>query len=98
MAVKPAGFQKGRAKTGGRVKGTPNKDSKEVRSRLKEFIEENFDEAIKTWRMIPEPDKKLKAYIELTAFVLPKLQAVQADLNVSKVSTIESDLIALSEE
>jgi hypothetical protein len=50
------------------------------------------------WQSIEEPDKKLKLYLDLCAFVLPKLQAVQADINVNKVSDIEDDLRKLAKE
>jgi hypothetical protein len=37
-------------------------------------------------------------YLDLCAFVLPKLQAVQADINVNRASDIEDDLRMLAEE
>ena len=91
-------FQKGRTKTGGRTKGTPNARPIELRGIIHQFVTENFEEAIRLWQSIEEPDKKLKLYLDLCVFVLPKLQAVQADINVNKVSDIEDDLRKLAEE
>ena len=92
------GFQKGRVKTGGRTKGTPNAKPTELRQAIHHFVSENFDEVTKLWQSIEDPDKKMKLYLDLCAFVLPKLQAVQADINVNRASDIESDLRMLAEE
>jgi hypothetical protein len=69
-----------------------------LRGIIHQFVTENFDEAIRLWQSIEDPEKKVKLYLDLCAFVLPKLQAVQADINVSKVSSIEEDLKKLAEE
>ena len=92
------GFKKGHEKMGGRQKGTSNARPTELRGIIHRFVTENFDEAIKQWQSIEEPDKKMKLYLDLCAFVLPKLQAVQADINVAKASEIEEDLRKLAEE
>lgn len=89
---------KGQPKTGGRVKGTPNKIKNDLRERIQNFAEENFDEVIEAWKQIQEPDKKIKAYNDICAYALPKLQAVQLDATVSRASSIEDDLRALAEE
>lgn len=89
---------KGLPKTGGRVAGTPNKVKYDLRQKIKDFADENFDEVIAAWRSIDDPKDKLKAYIDLCTYALPKLQAVQLDANINKVSDVENDLKALSEE
>lgn len=89
---------KGKPKTGGRQKGTPNKVKNNLRERLQMFAEENFDEVVEAWRQIEEPEKKLKAYVDICSYALPKLQAVQLDANVRNESDIEADLKALAEE
>lgn len=92
------GFKKGHQKMGGRTKGVLNARPTELRGIIHRFVTENFDEVTKLWQSIEEPDKKVKLYLDLCAFVLPKLQAVQADINVSKASDIEEDLRKLAEE
>ena len=89
---------KGQPKTGGRQKGTPNKDKGGLREKIRNFADENFEEVIEAWHQIVEPDKKIKAYNDICAYALPKLQAVQVDANVKKTSDIENDLRMLSEE
>lgn len=89
---------KGLPKTGGRQKGTPNKVKNGLREKIQNFAEENFEEVIEAWHQIAEPDKKIKAYNDICAYALPKLQAVQLDANVKKTSDIEDDLRKLCEE
>ena len=89
---------KGQPKTGGRQKGTPNKVKDDLRMKIRNFAEENFDEVIKAWHEIEEPEKKIKAYNDICAYAIPKLQAVQLDANVNKITDVEEDLRRLSEE
>lgn len=89
---------KGQPKTGGRVAGTPNKRTYALRDKIRNFTEDNFDEVIAAWHMIDEPKDKIKAYIDLCAYAVPKLQAVQLDANISKASDVEDDLRMLAEE
>lgn len=89
---------KGQPKTGGRTKGTPNKLAYALRDKIREFSEDNFEEVIAAWHQIDEPKDKIKAYIDLCAYAIPKLQAIQMDANVSHQSDIEEDLRKLSEE
>lgn len=89
---------KGLPKTGGRVAGTPNKVKYDLRQKIKDFADENFDEVIEAWRSIDDPKDKLKAYVDLCTYALPKLQAVQLDANIKRESDIEEDLKALSED
>lgn len=92
--------EKGSAKTGGRVAGTPNKVSKAAKEVLAGFIEgeaQNFQDAMK---YIYENDKPLYAalYIKMLPYVLPKLNSVDVtSSNKTKVS-IEDQLRMMSEE
>lgn len=89
---------KGSPKTGGRVAGTPNKTSSSLRQKIKDFGEENFDEVVAAWNCITDPKDKVKSYIDIISYAIPKLQAVQVDANVQKHSSVEDDLRALAEE
>ena len=64
---------------GGRTKGTPNKVSGELRKRIASFLEERWDEAVNEWENIKEPKDKVKLYIELMAYVMPKLRSSDID-------------------
>ena len=58
-------FQKGHKKIGGRKPETPNKVKKDLRTRISMFLEDNFDEAIDTWKGIKEPKEKVSSTQQL---------------------------------
>lgn len=89
---------KGQPKVGGRKKGTPNKVSKDLRERIRLFLDDKWDEAVKTWETIDKPGEKLRLYIDLSRFVLPVLQSVSLDATVKKEDNAEDDLRELGEE
>lgn len=89
---------KGQPKTGGRQKGTPNIKSSSLRKRFQDFADENLDEVIEAWNQIEDPKDKVKAYIDICSYAIPKLQAVQLDANIQKVNDIEEDLRKLAED
>jgi hypothetical protein len=68
-------FEKGKPKTGGKKKGTPNKATTEIKVAYKNLIENNLDN-ISTWlEQVAEknPDRALSILIDLSEFVVPKL-------------------------
>lgn len=89
---------KGQPKTGGRQKGTPNIKSSSLRKRFQDFADENLDEVIEAWNQIEDPKDKVKAYIDICSYAIPKLQAVQLDATIQKVNDIEEDLRKLAED
>lgn len=91
-------FKKGQPKTGGRKKGTPNKDTSGLRQKFLDFAESRYEDALLAFDQIVEPEKKVKAYIDICSYALPKLQAVQLDANVNTQSSVEDDLKRLAEE
>ena len=91
-------FQKGHKKIGGRKAETPNKVKKDLRTRISMFLEDNFDEAINTWKCIKEPKEKVKLYVDLMKFGIPTLQAVSLDATITQENSVEDDLTELSKE
>lgn len=83
---------------GGRKKGTPNKDTSGLRQKFLEFAESRYEDALLAFDQISEPEKKVKAYVEICSYALPKLQSVQMDATVSTQSSVEDDLKQLAEE
>lgn len=98
MAEGRKGRPKGIPKTGGRKAGTPNKVQPALRDKIKAFGEENFEEVIAAWNCISDPKDKVKSYIDIISFAIPKLQAVQVDASVQQRTSVEDDLRKLSEE
>lgn len=57
---------------GGRQKGTPNKVSKGTRERLIDFVNENIDEFIESWRSLPSTNPyKLSTFVQVLKLVIP---------------------------
>lgn len=70
------GRPKGGEKAGGRAKGTPNKVSKEIKEKIKIFIEGNFDDFTKMWKDIPNSNPvKYNTFLALLRFVVPPATA-----------------------
>lgn len=93
--LKP-GKKPGTPKSGGRKKGTPNKVTKDIRSRIAEFIEGNFETYCDKMSELDGRDY-VRAYNDMCQYVLPKLQSVAVDAVVEKAKTIEDKLQELSE-
>jgi hypothetical protein len=65
-------------KTGGRVAGTPNRLTKELRTVLRDMIADELDALPATLEGLP-PKERLDVVIKLLPFCLPKVQAVRND-------------------
>jgi len=63
------GFQKGRNKTGGRKKGTPNKDTKQIKDFFKSLINEN---QIQLDLEDLQPIERLNFISKILPYILPK--------------------------
>ena len=72
-----------RIKTGGRQHGTPNKLTRELREIINDFLQDNIENVKKDFKSL-EPKDRVKIYIELLNYGLPKLQAIQAEVSVEE--------------
>ena len=70
---------KGTPNREGRPKGTPNKNTKEIREAFKNLIELNLEQMEKDLKQL-EPKDRLKMIIDLSSFILPKMK--QTDMNI----------------
>ena len=66
-------------KTGGRIKGTPNKTTSEIREHYQNLINSNLDLLDDDLKSL-EPLQRLKMIIELSKFVVPILKATDISL------------------
>lgn len=70
-------FEKGHSgNPDGRPPGTKNKVSEEIRNRINDFLDNNF-ELIQNDLLELEPKDRIKFYIELLQYGLPKLKQVE---------------------
>lgn len=93
------GKPKGSPKTGGRVKGTPNKLSSCMRSNVKEILSEytSSERMLKDFRAL-EPKERLFLAEKLMNYYMPKMQATAVtNLADDARKTIEDQLVELSE-
>jgi hypothetical protein len=93
-------FEKGRKKTGGRQKGTPNKAPTPVKSIITNILTEYSNSGLMELDFNSlDPKDRMAIAEKLSQYVMPKIQAVSVDLesNISKI-TIEQELINLSKE
>lgn len=79
-------------KTGGRVKGTPNKVSTQIKEMINDFVACNIEDLQTTYNQLDAKEKL--AFLErLLKFVIPTQN--QSEININSLS--ESDLDALIE-
>jgi len=73
-------FKKGESgKPTGRPTGMPNKVNQEIRERINSFLDENFD-TIKSDIQQLESKDRIKFFIDLLQFGLPKLKNIEMDV------------------
>lgn len=60
----------------GRPKGSKNKATKELRSKIKILIEDNFEQIENDLAEV-DPEKRLKFWVDLLKYVLPTLQSTE---------------------
>lgn len=67
-------------KTGGRVKGTPNRLTQDLRSRIAQIVENGF-EVIETDLETLEAKDRITAYLKLLEYILPKQRETKIDIS-----------------
>ena len=70
--------EKGCKKTGGRVKGTPNRVTSNTKEWISELLHDNRDIFEKALRCM-QPSEYARTYINLLSFILPKQQMISAE-------------------
>lgn len=76
---------KGRHKTGGRQAGTPNKITGSLKGFITDLLNENREQ-IKEDLKAMRPKERIAAYLNMMQYVLPKQQAVSADVSPDLLS------------
>jgi hypothetical protein len=76
----------------GRPQGTPNKVNHEIRERINDFLDNNF-ELIQNDLLELESKERVKFYIDLLQFGLPKLKQVELTNDPDAISHEDLDLI-----
>lgn len=82
----------GRGRIGGRSKGTPNKVTSTIKDWISQIIDDNREQVEKDLRKL-SPKDRLQMFEKLMQYVIPKQQSVRADIDLSKLSETQIDLI-----
>lgn len=78
------GFKKGQSgNPSGRPTGSGNKDKQLLRERITDFLENNFDEIVKDIEQL-KPRERIRAYLDLLSFGLPKLSTERFEQQVDQ--------------
>ena len=73
-------FEKGRLKTGGRKAGSANRTSTDIKIRIANLIDEQFDNIAYDMSLL-EPKDRVSAYMKLMEYVVPKQREQKIDLS-----------------
>lgn len=85
-------------KTGGRQKGTPNKNTSEIKDCFEQLLKKNISK-LDQWIdaiAIKDPAKALDIYIKISEFILPKLarkeysQEVKEKISIPVISWVNT--------
>lgn len=87
-------FKKGRQKTGGRVKGTPNRATTETRELITKALDGRLDDFLCHLDKL-DGIAYCKIYLELLKFSLPALQRVELEGQNITVTTMTEKLKGL---
>lgn len=81
-----------RHKTGGRRKGTPNKISTELKTKISNLLSNNFEKLEKELQSMSGKDF-VHYYTKLSEFVLPKMRSMEPQIVWGDLSESEKDEI-----
>ena len=106
MSNKKGQFKKGHEKLGGRTKGTKNKVNAQIKERIKNFIDNNYDNVLEDLKELDSLER-VRFYLKLLEFVLPKQKSIDLVLEpkneivhvtftspTTKLFTSEAELLA----
>lgn len=77
----------------GRPKGSKNKVTTEVRAWISKVIDKQRPQLEKDLRLL-EPAERWRIIEKLMSYVVPKMQAVEANVNLNKLSDEDLDKLA----
>lgn len=88
------GLKKGNTNNpAGRPVGTPNKLNIDLRKRISDFLNDNFDEVISDWHKLDNWREKLNFYKELIKYQIPTLQSTEFKTDFDKLTDEQLDYI-----
>ena len=86
------GRKKGAEKTGGRVIGTPNRVTTDLKMWINDLLDSNREQIIKDIRSL-EPNQRVAIFERLLSYAVPKQQSVTAQIDLNRLSDEQLDMI-----
>ena len=87
------GLKKGQTNNpDGRPVGSQNKINADLRQSINDFLQKNFVEVEKDMQKL-QPKDRVKLYIDLLSYSLPKLQSTTLDIDYSQMSDQQLDYV-----
>ena len=83
-------FQKGKVKSGGRIKGTPNKETARIRNAFSDLLESNLGNIEKDLGKL-KPKERLNILIKIADFCILQLQSIDSSINMGPMKIIVRD-------
>lgn len=81
-------FKKGESgNPAGKPQGTRNKTTRQMRDLISGFLADNFEDVVEAFEEL-KPREKVKAYVDLLQYAIPKMQSTQ----------LKSDFEAMTDE
>ena len=90
-------FEIGHDKKGGRIKGIPNKTTKEIRSLLKDALQGEIERIPEYFNGPLCPKEKLDTIAKFLPFITPKIQALKLAESQPKIDKIEIEIVNTGE-
>lgn len=82
-------FKKGKSgNPNGRKTGTPNRVTGDLRQRIQQLLDEQFDNLQADFKAL-DPKERVNAFIRLLEYTTPKLQRTETTFDLSKLSEAE---------
>lgn len=82
-------FKKGKSgNPNGRKPGTPNRVTGDLRQRIQQLLDEQFDNLQADFKAL-DPKERVNAFIRLLEYTTPKLQRTETTFDLSKLSETE---------
>lgn len=74
------GFEKGKPKTGGRQKGSANKATADIKTKIAALIDEQFENVQADFELL-DPKERVTAYLKILEYALPKQREQKIDVS-----------------
>lgn len=81
-------FEEGREKTGGRTKGSANKNTTVIRDAFSELLKGNLDIIKEDFKTL-EPKERIKLFLDMSKYIIPTLKATELDLGDKLIDTLK---------